>query len=157
MSSVVRVVKNAFSIELTVTTVIDRPATQVWAVLVDTDRWREWNPFVTEFVGKLVPGVRVAVTLQLPGRKAYQMRPRVVEVNENRSFAWLGSLGFRGVFDGRHHFEVRPVSLQTCELIQHERLGGALVPMFRSMITGPTASAFVALNEACKERVEVDA
>lgn len=157
MSSAVRVVKKVFSIELTVTTVIDRPANQVWAVLVDTDRWRDWNPFVTEFVGKLVPDERVAVTLQLPGRKALQMRPRIVEVNEKRSFAWLGSLGFRGVFDGRHHFEVRPVSLQTCELIQRERLGGVLVPMFRSMITGPTTNAFVALNEACKERVELDA
>ncbi len=148
--------RTAFSVDITVTTPIDRPAAEVWAVLADTGRYREWNPFVTELVGKLVPGKRIAVTLQLPGRNAQHLKPRIVNVDAGRSFTWLGGFGMRGIFDARHHFEVRDQGPQACELIQYERLSGALVPMFRSTLTEPTPRAFAALNEACKDRVEND-
>ncbi len=149
-----RVTKRAFSVDITATTAVDRPAAEVWAVLTETVRYSEWNPFVTELVGNLAPGEKIAVTLQLPGRKAHHLKPRIVEVDAGRSFTWLGGFGMRGVFDARHHFEIRDQGPRACELVQHERLSGVLVPMFRSTLTGPTPRAFVALNEACKARVE---
>lgn len=146
--------KTTFSIDLTATTPVDRPASDVWAVLADAGRYREWNPFVTEFVGELVPGERVSVSLQLAGAKAHHLKPRIISVDAGRSFTWQGGMGIRGLFDARHHVEVRDRGPESCELIQHERLSGVLVPMFRSTLTGPTPQAFVALNEACKARVE---
>lgn len=56
--------------------------------------------------------------------------------------------------EARHHFEIRDPGPQGCELIQHERLSGVLVPVFRFILTEPTLQAFVALTEACKARVE---
>lgn len=150
------VTTKAFSVEITATTPIDRPADEVWAVLADTSRYSEWNPFVTEFVGTLVPGQRIAVCLQLPDRKPQHLKPRIAQVEPGRSFTWLGGVGIRGLFDARHHFEVRDRGLHACELVQHERLSGVLVPMFRSTLTGPTPDAFAALNEACKARSEHD-
>jgi hypothetical protein len=82
------------------------------------------------------------------------LKPRVVSYEPSRSFEWLGQIGPRGVFDGRHRFELRPVADGQCELVHSEVLSGVLVPFFKRMLTGPTPEAFVALNQAFKERVE---
>ncbi len=148
------VTTSAFSVVITSTTPVQHPAADVWAALSDTASYPQWNPLVTSFVGPLTVGEKVAVVLQLPGRKPQPMAPTIVAVEPGRSFTWLGRIGFRGVFDGRHHFEVRPTSDTTCELVQHERLSGALVPFFKTMLTGPTPAGFEALNEALKQRVE---
>jgi hypothetical protein len=77
-----------------------------------------------------------------------------LSLDQGKSFEWLGQFGPRGVFDDRHRFELRPVAGGRCALVQSEVLSGALVPYFKKMLTGPTAGAFVALDEAFKERVE---
>jgi hypothetical protein len=69
---------------------IDAPPERVWAVLADTARYPEWNPFVRSLDGPLIAGGRIAVGLQLPGRKLQAMRPTLVEVDAGRTFAWLG-------------------------------------------------------------------
>jgi len=139
---------SAFSVNISTTTPIGASAEKVWSVLAATDRYADWNPLVRRLVGELRVGQRVEVDLQLPGRKLHRMKPLIVEVSPGRAFEWLGSVGPKGIFDGRHRFEVRPVAAESCELVQSERLSGVLVPFFRSMLTGPTPEAFVALNDA---------
>lgn len=141
----------AFSVHVTATTPIATSAEKVWAVLAGTDRYPEWNPFVRRLDGELRVGERIEVDLQLPGRKLQTMTPEIVEVSDGRAFQWLGGFGPTGIFDGRHRFEVRPVTAQSCELVHSERLSGILVPFFRSMLTGPTPAAFVAFNDALAE------
>ena len=146
----------ALSVRIEAVTEIDAPADRAWSVLSDTAAYGSWNPFVTRLEGPLVQGERIEVVLQLDGRKPQTMTPRLVRVDEGTSFEWLGQFGPRGVFDGRHRFELRPRDGGRCVLVQSEVLSGALVPFFRRMLTGPTPDAFVALNEAFKRRVEHD-
>lgn len=148
-----KVTTTVFSVDIEAVTPIDAPADRAWNVLADTDSYPEWNPLVRRFDGPLVEGQKVAVELHLPGRKPQSMSPRIVEVVPGRAFEWLG--GTRGVFDGRHRFEIRAVDARRCELVQSERLSGLLVPAFKKMLTGPTPAAFTALNDAFKVRVEV--
>lgn len=147
------VVTSPFSVELAVTTDIDAPAADVWRTLTDTGRFGEWNPLITSFEGEIAVGSRVTAVLQLPGRKPQTFRPRIVELNEGRSFTWLGRIGAPGVFDGRHHFEIQPTSDDTCRLVHQERLSGVLVPAFRSMLTTHTPAGFAAMNSALAEQV----
>lgn len=147
------VTSTAFAVDVVATTDIDAPADRVWAVLADTGRYPEWNPFVRSLEGPLVTGARVAVGLQLPGRKLQAMRPTLVSVEDGRGFSWLGHVGFPGVLDGRHRFAVEPLGTGRSRFVQAERLSGALVPAFRAMLTGPTPEAFVAMNDALAERV----
>jgi len=144
----------AFAVTVEAVTPVDAAPAAAWEVLADTGSYGAWNPFVRRLDGPLVPGGRIEVDLQLEGRKLQTMRPKVVGFDPGRSFEWLGRVGARGVFDGHHRFEVRPVDDTHCELVQSETLSGLLVPFFRRMLTGPTPAAFVALNEAFKERVE---
>ena len=146
----------AFSVKVEAVTQIDAPVDKAWKVLVDTSAYGSWNPFVKRLEGSLVPGERIEVDLQLEGRKLQKMKPRLVSLDQGKSFEWLGQFGPRGVFDGRHRFELRSLANDRCELVQSEVLSGALVPFFKKMLTGPTPDAFVELNEAFKKRVERD-
>jgi hypothetical protein len=54
----------------TVAHAIDIPASPatVWRLLAQTDRYPEWNPFMTALTGQLAVGERLAVTIR-PGRR----------------------------------------------------------------------------------------
>lgn len=148
----INVSSNAFSVEITATTDIAASPAAVWAVLTDTDAYPEWNPFVRRLDGPLEQGSRITVDLLPRGTEPQRMTPRIVEVEPGRSFTWLGHVGVPGILDGRHRFAVEATPTGST-LVQHERLSGALVPMFRSMLTQDTPQAFVASNEALAARV----
>lgn len=145
----------AFAVDIRARTPIAAPAEAAWAVLADTASYPEWNPFVHRLEGDLREGSRIEVDLRLEGRKPQRLRPTVVEVVDGAAFEWLGSVGVPGLLDGRHRFELRPTGASTCELLHTERLSGLLIPLFRTMLTTATPAAFVALNDALKDRVEV--
>jgi hypothetical protein len=143
-----------FSVTVEAATTIDAPAERAWAVLTDTAAYASWNPFVRRLDGVLTPGERIEVDLQLEGRRLQTMKPTVTGMDPGRSFEWRGRVGVRGLFDGHHRFEIRPVDDGSCTLVQSETLSGVLVPLFKRMLTGPTPQAFLALNEAFKRQVE---
>jgi hypothetical protein len=75
---------------------IDRPAAAVWAILVDIDRWPEWNPFA-KAGGRLAVGERLKVEIRPPGRKPMTFRPTVVRLDPGVELRWLGHLGAPGI------------------------------------------------------------
>ena len=130
--------------------VIRAPLERVWSVLSDVAHWSDWNPFVRSFAGELKVGERVTVKIGPPGRSTTTFRPRILEAD--RKIVWLGSLGFRGIFDGEHHIELD--SLAEGTRVRHfERFSGILVPLLASLLRD-TVSGFTAMNEALKARVE---
>jgi hypothetical protein len=139
--------------QLQTTIEIEATPEQVWAVLTDFPRHAEWNPFLTSVSGDPTEGSRLRVRLVPPGGRGITMRPRVTLVEPGRTFEWLGHLGPRGIFDGRHRFELRSTTGGT--LLTHgESFSGLLVRLLaRSLDTG-TVAGFVAMNEALKARVE---
>ncbi len=145
---------SAFAVDIRIDTAINAPADTVWRILTDTDDYPDWNPFITSFTGPIALGGRLDVTLNLPGRRPTTFRPTVVELDPGHRFAWLGHLGIKGLFDGRHSFTIEPIDDDHCRLVHAERLTGALIPLARGMLTGATADAFAAMNAACKERAE---
>ena len=142
-----------FAVDISASTDIEASAAQVWSVLTETSAYPEWNPFIRSFAGSIALGERLEVTLQPAGRSVTTMKPQVVEFTAGRTFAWLGRVGIPGVMDGRHRFEVQPIDAGHARFVQSERLSGALVPAFRSMLTDATPRSFVAMNDALAERV----
>lgn len=128
-------------------------AEHVWSVLVDFDRYCEWNPFIVEVLGTVEPGAGLRVTLSPPGGRSVTVKPTVTEVAPARTLEWLGRLGPRGLFDGRHRFELR-ASPNGTRLIHHEVFTGVLVPFFARSLDERTAGGFVAMNVALKRRAE---
>jgi hypothetical protein len=129
------------------------PAERVWDILIDTDRWAQWNPFA-KASGTFAVGERVTVTLTPPGKSAMTIRPAVVRLEPGRELKWLGHLGIKGLFDGEHGFRVVPEDVGRCRFEHFEVFAGALVVPIMWMVGDATRQGFEAMNRALKQRAE---
>ena len=132
---------------------IDTPPEIVWEVLTDLDRYADWNPFITSAQGTVEVGRQLTNRLDPPGGKAMTFRPRVTAVERGKAFEWIGHLGVRGVFDGRHRFELTATATGTL-LTQQEEFTGVLVRLLRSSLDHRTKAGFEQMNAALKTRAE---
>lgn len=125
----------------------------VWAVLTDFASYGDWNPFLVDAAGVPAQGERLSVTLAPPGGRRIRIKPVLTEVANARVLEWWGHLGVRGIFDGRHRFELHPAGAGT-RLVQGEIFTGALVPLMARSLDRGTAAGFALMNSALKARVE---
>ena len=132
---------------------IDAKPEVVWQVLTDLDRYPEWNPFITSAVGTPEVGAKLVNRMEPPGGKAMTFKPQVTVVEDGETFEWLGTLGFSGVFDGRHRFDIEASPTGT-KLIQSESFDGVLVRFMRKSLDTQTKAGFEAMNAALKARAE---
>jgi hypothetical protein len=132
---------------------IERPPADVWRILVATNEYPSWNPFLRHLRGELRPGSKIEVEIAPPDSRPMTFRPVVITVQRDREIRWLGSVWIRGLFDGEHSFRFESEGGRT-HLIQAERFSGLLVGRLSDSILRKTRRGFVAMNEALKERVE---
>ena len=132
---------------------IDATPEVVWKVLTDLDRYPEWNPFITSSVGKPEVGEKLVNRMEPPGGMSITLKPHVTVVEDGKSFEWFGKVGFSGVFDGRHRFDVE-ASPSGTKLTQSESLDGMLVRVLRKTVDTNTKAGFEAMNVALKARAE---
>jgi hypothetical protein len=132
---------------------IDRPAASVWDVLVDIDKWPEWNPFARAR-GRLVVGEKLNVEIRPPGKKPMSFRPTVVKLDPGRELRWLGHLGLPGLFDGEHGFRVVAESAGRCRFEHFETFRGVLAWPILWLAGDATRRGFEAMNRALKARAE---
>ena len=125
------------------------PAT-VWQVLTDTDRYGDWNPFMTRLSGLLAAGERLTVTIR-PGKRTMTFRPTVLAIEEGRLIRWRGRLGVPGLFDGEHELRMESIPDGGTRFVQRERFSGVLVPMMRGVLDD-TDSGFATMNAALRDR-----
>ena len=126
---------------------------RVWQVLTEFASYPEWNPFITSAEGTASVGEQLEVRIEPPGGRAATFRPVVTEVAALQRLEWLGKLLFKGLFDGRHRFEIEATSSGT-NFIQSEEFTGVLVPLLAKSLDGPTREGFELMNRAIKERAE---
>ena len=132
---------------------IEAPPSRVWEVLMDFPSYPRWNPFVTAIAGEAAEGSRLEVALTLPGRKPMRFTPTVTASEEEAVFEWLGKVGVRGVFDGRHTFRLTATERGT-RFEQSERFTGLLAWMMYGKVRRNTEDGFRSMNAALKERAE---
>ena len=140
-------------LEIRTEVTIDRSPEEVWATLMDFERYGEWNPFVREIAGPAVVGERLDAELALPGGRAMRFQPRVLVVEPGKEFRWIGVTGSRAIVRGEHVFELHAVSGGT-RLVQWERFGGLLARPFLALVGKKTRAGFELMNAALKRRVE---
>ncbi len=133
---------------------IEASPAQVWAVLTDFVKYPEWNPFIKSLTGNVAVGQTITVRLEPPGGSGTTFKPTVLVIEKNKELRWLGSLLFKGLFDGEHRFELTDNGDGSTTLVQSEQFGGILVPLFDKMIEVNTRNGFEAMNQKLKERVE---
>lgn len=129
----------------------------MWHVLTDLDNYRNWNPFIIEASGDIAIGGKLTNRIQPPGGRAMTIKPAVTALEQGKTFEWLGHLGIRGMFGGRHRFELEPTPTGGTRVLHSEEFQGVLVRLFRKSLDSQTKSGFEAMNTALKTRVEAEA
>ena len=66
---------------MTVTSTIEAPKPEIWAVLTDFDTYDEWNPVFTSASGEAVVGSSLDLELTLPGHDPEELDAEVLVVN----------------------------------------------------------------------------
>src|SRR3954453_17134709 len=120
---------------ITATVDLDASPERVCAVLADTGRYSAWNPFITSIPGTLAAGEKLDIRIAPPGGKPMSFHPTVTDVQPSLRLAWLGHLGFRGLFDGAHTLTRSARPHGTPQLVQSENFSGVLVGISRKLLT----------------------
>ncbi|HLQ42528.1 MAG TPA: SRPBCC domain-containing protein [Thermoplasmata archaeon] len=136
---------------------IDAPVERVWAVLIDFERFPDWNPFIRRIHGNAQVGSRLDVLLGASGTRPMRFRPTVKAVVPNRELRWLGRLGLPRLFDGEHIFQIEPLGPNRVRFVQRERFRGLLVPLLARSLNRDVRRGFEEMNRALRERVTVSA
>jgi len=134
---------------------IDAPAERLWAVLLDFERFPDWNPFIRSIRGQALVGSRLDVLLGASGTRPMRFRPTVKAVVPNRELRWLGRLGLPRLFDGEHFFQIEPLGPMRSRFVQRERFRGLFVPLLARSLNRDARRGFEEMNRALRERVAV--
>jgi hypothetical protein len=139
----------------TITTeiIINAPKEKVWAVLTDFENYKNWNPFMVSSSGKPVTGTKL-VNVMKNKDKLHTFKPVILNAEENKYLDWLGSLLFKGIFDGHHYFKIEDLGNGQTKLTQGENFSGMLSGLIMKSIGEDTRNNFIKMNNALKDLVE---
>lgn len=140
--------------EIKTEVIINARPEKVWQVLTDFKAYPTWNPFITSIEGEVFEGSKFKVKLQPLGSSSMQFKPVCVSFIENHEFSWIGKLVTKGVFDGKHCFELHALDNEKTKFIQREEFTGFLVPFFWKKLDVNTRWSFEMMNDKLKETVE---
>lgn len=132
---------------------IDAPLDKVWDVIVDFDRYGEWNPFILEARGKAEAYQKLWLRMQRPAKAHEEVHtPTVTVVEKDRHLQWSGIIRHAMVFRARHEFllEERESGVR---LRQREDFGGLTMPLAGGMVWR-IEEGFLLMNAALKVRAE---
>ncbi len=133
--------------------IINASGEKIWNILTDLENYKNWNPFMIESKGKVKVGNQITNTMKNDD-KNMTFKPQILKVQENEYFEWLGSLWFKGLFDGKHYFKLESLGEDKTKLIHGEHFSGILSKMIIKKIGKQTEENFVKMNLALKEVVE---
>jgi len=135
---------------VSVTTDIDAPPLEVWAVLTDLASYPQWNPLFPEASGELAVGSSVTLKTVQPRGRTMTVKAIVLAVAPGAELRWTA--GLKGIIGGEHAFVLGRQGSGT-RLNQSESFGGLLAPLSGRVLARAEAS-FRELNEAIKARSE---
>lgn len=134
--------------------IINADSGKVWNLLTEFDKYSIWNPFIKSINGIVEVGNKITVRIEPPRARSMTFKPIVMTYETNKEFSWLGSLLFKGLFDGTHKFELVDNKNGTTTFIQSEKFTGILVPIFAKQLDNNTKKGFEQMNQKLKQMAE---
>ncbi|WP_010250136.1 SRPBCC domain-containing protein [Myroides injenensis] len=135
--------------EITTSTIITATPEQIWQALLNFPNYTVWNPFIKNISGDVQLHKKIKVQID-----KMTFTPTIIELIDNKKLVWIGRLGIKGLFDGRHSFEITVLSPNECLFSQSEKFSGLLAPLFKNKLKTNTKQGFIAMNQALKELIE---
>lgn len=139
---------------------INAPVSVVWDVLVDLERYPEWNPSITRIEGDLksIPP-KIGSTLHLwvaniqPG-KTIEEDHTLFELRKEQLISFGTVLGTDWIFNSKRNQIVKPLNATTTTYFSDDVFKGALVPLVMTSYGKATQQGFNDMAYALKQRAE---
>lgn len=132
---------------------IAAPAERVWDILVDFDRYGEWNPFTTRVEASLEIGAPVMLHVRL-GRLKRKQPERIETVEPPHLLAWGVTMGARFLLVARREQRLEPLGANRCRYVTTDETRGLLTPLVALLFGRLIRRGFNDLATALKTRAE---
>jgi hypothetical protein len=129
--------------------VIDAEPAAIWAVLVDSPHWTEWDSAVVRFDGTIAPGEKVTVFPEVNPKRGFPVR--VVEFTPDERMVWCGGMPF-GLFTGTRTYTLSPQADRRVRFDMREEYTGPLAGLIGRSIPD-LAPSFTRFANGLKDRV----
>lgn len=142
------------ALEIKTEIAINASPQKVWTTFINFEEYPHWNPFIKSIKGQIDIGEKIVVNIEPSGAKGMTFKPTVLTFIKHKELSWMGVLLFKGLFDGKHKFELIDNKNGTTIFAQSEIFKGILVPFFKKQLNKNTKNGFREMNEKLKEIVE---
>ena len=132
---------------------IEVPVERVWEILVDLERYGEWNPFTTRVDTSLEVGSPVDLYVTLGPFKLKQPE-RIQAVDPPSLLAWGMIMGARWLLVTRRVQRLEALSDTRCRHTTTDAFTGVLTPLVVLLFGGLIRRGFNSMARALKERAE---
>jgi hypothetical protein len=137
-------------LEYKATTTIDAPPAKVWAVLIDTAKWPQWDPSCDRIEGEVALGNKIKAFTKLSPGRAFPVK--VTELVPNEKMTWSGGMPL-GLFKGERTFVLREDGDGRTVFTLREAFSGPMLRLIGKSIPNMT-EAFEGFARGLKERAE---
>lgn len=120
---------------------------------MDFDNYSHWNPFIKSISGEKSVGGKLVVKIQPPNAKEMTFKPKILKLEENKVFKWLGHAPIKGLFDGAHSFILEELESGSTKFKHEEVFTGILIGL-SGKVLDKTEEGFRQMNEALKKECE---
>lgn len=132
---------------------VQAPASVVWDIVYDLDRWPEWNPLYPRASGAIRYGETIKLQLALPGQAERELVATVLDWSPNEAIHWRTSL-LAGLVRTVRYLEIETMSDTGCIFSNGEIFRGLLGPRVARSLRASLKQGFEALGEAVRDRAE---
>jgi hypothetical protein len=131
---------------------IDAQPAEVWAILSDTARWSEWNPYLTRLTGDIAVGSTIHANVRMADGVEAEFDSDIDVVHVNKRLSWRGG-DDAGDMRANHIFEIEPRD-SGCLFVHREAFAGPKAEKAYLDNRQALSDSFVLMNEALKARAE---
>ena len=132
---------------------IEAPAERVWDILVDFERYGEWNPFTTRVEASLEVGSRVMLHVRL-GWLNRKQPERIETVEPPHLLAWGTTMGARFLLVARREQRLEGLGPNRCRYLTTDATSGLLTPLVALLFGRLIRQGFNDMAAALKTRAE---
>ena len=129
------------------------PASVVWEIVHDIERWADWNPLYAEASGAIRIGEKLKLKLVLPDQDPRDLEATVIDWTPDEAIHWK-TTHLRGLVKTIRYLEIEAKSETGCIFSNGEIFSGLLGPRVAKPLRPSLKQGFAALGEAVRDRAE---
>lgn len=127
--------------------IIHAPVSKVWNILLDVNRYPEWNPSVAKVWGTLKEG-RFIFAHILPLKNVFPLQ--IISLKKEQELIWKGTLLSGGIMKGEHYYQLKDLGNGKTELQHGERFTGFASLLIPALVLSRMQANYKYHNEKLK-------